>query len=147
MVEAHEITNLIKSKEYQAALTNIEKEIPIETLKDHNEQLSILSQRKMSAANVDIQDAKNFLRNSEGSLTRYTVRKHESTRGLDEKLGLSTESEASELTGYAASYLLNNIVEIIVAGRGEKALERYLTAIRVQAPRKYTKQILSWISS
>lgn len=147
MVDAHEITSFIKSKKYQETLRKIEERIKIKVREEYSESLSILSQRKLNSAQMSIQEAEKLLNNSEEKIIKYTIKKYHATHDIDEKIGISKESENTNLINYAMSYLLNNIIEIFVAERGNKELEKYLTIIRVQSPKKYANQVSDWIKS
>ncbi|PWB28933.1 hypothetical protein DCO48_22490, partial [Pseudomonas sp. SDI] len=93
MVSANRVAEFIASDNYQKNLQKINLLTSIEVQGEYGDAHSIITQKKMMAAQVEIVDIEECLAKLSGVAASYTMRKHKATYDLDESIGISGESE------------------------------------------------------
>lgn len=144
MVAAKEIIEFINSNEYKKILSDFSLPNNIQVNPNYTDTSANFAEKKLRAAGATIEEVKATLTQLK-ELADYSVRKYHETHGIDDDTGLPDAPEATIFCGYSRDYLLNNILEIIMAKKGRQHLERYLGDIRIPGSKKYASQILKWL--
>lgn len=139
---------VVCSADYQKILAELVKVSNVEVESGYAEVFAKLDSSKMARANLEAQEVLSFLGGSSFEIMQYSINKFSKlSDDEEEEYPAGGEPPSDEKTktfsvgNYSQGFLLTNIIEYMLAKKGQEQLLDYLKVSRVPKAKQYAKQI------
>lgn len=145
-ISLDKVKYFVLGDDYQSLLGKIKESCGVAVDDDYEEVLVEMDVESLSLSEVDIEELRKLLVEHGGDVISYSVEKIRKTHNIDDCQELQHEAdEVIKFGAYSQGFLLANLIELHLAKKDVRLLEKYIKQSRIPNAKAYAKEVLGFV--